>query len=82
MLSDSGRSFALDPDTGDLVRGRLERYRRERSATALERLPRVDAAADWGLSGQHTDDWKATRSVALGVSWPVFDGLRREARLP
>lgn len=62
-------------------RARLDRARRERSATALERLPRVDAAADWGLSGQHTDDWKSTRSVALGVSWPLFDGLRREARL-
>jgi outer membrane protein len=62
-------------------RARLDRARRERIATSLERLPRVDAAADWGLSGQHTDDWKATRSVALGVTWPLFDGLRREARL-
>ena len=62
-------------------RARLDRAMRERSATALERLPRVDAAADWGLSGRHTDDWKHTRSLALGLTWPLFDGLRREARL-
>lgn len=64
---------------GELAR--LDRARAERAATALERLPRVDAAADWGMSGQRTDDWQKTRSVALGVSWPLFDGLRREARL-
>lgn len=62
-------------------RARLDRARRERGATAAERLPRLDAAADWGLAGQHTDDWHRTRSVAVGLSWPLFDGLRREARL-
>ena len=60
---------------------RTDRARLERRATSLERLPRLDAAADWGLSGQHTSDWKDTRSVAVGLSWPVFDGTRREARL-
>ena len=60
---------------------RLRKAEVERNATALERLPRLDAAADWGLSGQHTRDWKDTHSVSLGVSLPVFDGLRREARI-
>ena len=60
---------------------RLRKVEMERNATALERLPRLDAAADWGLSGQHTSDWKDTHSVSLGVSLPVFDGLRREARI-
>lgn len=60
---------------------RLRRARLERTATSLERLPRLDAAADWGLSGQHTDDWKDTHSVSIGVSLAVFDGLRREARI-
>jgi outer membrane protein len=60
---------------------RLQRARLERMATSLERLPRLDAAADWGLSGQHRDDWRETHSVSIGVSLPVFDGLRRESRI-
>ncbi len=60
---------------------RVLRARTERSATNLERVPRLDVAADWGRNGQTTDDWKNTHSYAIGLSWPVFDGLRRESRL-
>lgn len=60
---------------------KLQRARLERRATSLERLPRLDAAADWGMSGQHTSDWQDTYSMAIGVSLPVFDGLRRESRV-
>jgi outer membrane protein len=67
----------------DLVgeRARVEKARAEKRATSLERLPRLDAAADWGLSGQHTSDWQDTRSYALGVTLPLLDGGRREARV-
>lgn len=60
---------------------RLRRAQLDRSATSLERLPRLDAAADWGRSGQHTSDWQETYSMALGLALPVFDGLRRESRI-
>ena len=60
---------------------RVARARSEKRATSLERLPRVDAAADWGRSGEHVNDWKNTRSYALGLTMPVLDGGRREARL-
>ena len=60
---------------------RLRRSRAEQSATSLERLPRLDAAADWGLSGQHVDDWQDTRSWSLGLTLPLVDGGRREARV-
>jgi outer membrane protein TolC len=60
---------------------RLDRARRDARATGLERLPRLDVAADWGLSGQTTDDWRNTRTLALGLAWPVFDGWRREGRI-
>ena len=60
---------------------RVQRARAEKAATSLERLPRVDAAADWGLSGQHTSDWQDTRTYALGVTMPLLDGGRREARV-
>src|SRR5205085_5206597 len=42
---------------------------------------RLDAAADYGASGLHIDDAIATRQVAVQLTWPVFDGARREARL-
>lgn len=60
---------------------RLRRARVERTATSMERLPRLDAAADWGYSGQHPNDWQETHSVSIGVSLPVLDGLRRESRI-
>lgn len=60
---------------------RLRRARLERTATSMERLPRLDAAADWGMSGQHSSDWQDTYSMAIGVSLPVFDGWRRESRI-
>jgi len=63
------------------VRARVDRARAEKRATSLERLPRVEAAADWGLSGQHTSDWQDTRSYSLGLTLPLLDGGRREARV-
>ncbi len=68
----------------DELRGeqaRLARARADRSATASERLPRVDASADWGRSGQHFGDAINTYTAVLAVTVPILDGLRREGRL-
>ncbi len=62
-------------------RARQGKARAERSAISAERLPRVDASADWGLSGMHAHDAVTTRTLAVGVSVPLFDGLRRESRI-
>jgi outer membrane protein TolC len=45
-----------------------------------ERLPRLDLAADYGLSGLNPVDAFPTYNLAVQVSVPVFDGFRREAR--
>jgi outer membrane protein TolC len=60
---------------------KLAKAKAEKAATQAERLPRVDAAADWGQSGQHWGDAIYTRQYALSLSVPVFDGGRREGRL-
>lgn len=50
------------------------------SAVRAERLPRLDLAADYGLSGLNPVDAFPTYNLAVQVSVPVFDGFRREAR--
>jgi outer membrane protein len=50
------------------------------SAVRAERLPRLDLAADYGLSGINPVDAFPTYNIAVQVSVPVFDGFRREAR--
>lgn len=50
------------------------------SAVRAERLPRLDLAADYGLSGINPVDAFPTYNLAVQVSVPVFDGFRREAR--
>ena len=52
-----------------------------RRAIQLERVPRMDVAADYGLSGEHATDAIATRQVSVAVTVPLFDGMRREARV-
>jgi outer membrane protein TolC len=52
----------------------------EVAAIGAERWPRLDASADYGASGVHGDDAIATRQVAIQLSLPMFDGLRREGR--
>ncbi len=93
LSSDLGASTApLDPASAlTLARERrpdlaAERARRAKAgadklAIAAERLPRVDAAADYGLSGEHGPDAIATRTFSVGLTLPLLDGLRREGRL-
>ena len=50
------------------------------AAVRAERLPRLDLAADYGLSGINVPDAFPTYNLAVQVSVPVFDGFRREAR--
>jgi len=61
-------------------RERLARARADRLAVNAERLPRLEAAADYGSSGRHFSDAIATRELSVSASVPLFDGLRREAR--
>jgi outer membrane protein TolC len=81
---DPRAAVALALERRDEVRGeqaRLARARADRSATAGERLPRVDVSADWGRSGEHFGSSINTYSAALAVTVPILDGFRREGRL-
>lgn len=62
-------------------RSRLEHARAERGAISAERIPRLDAAVDYGASGQHIDDAIGTGQVGFQLTWPLFDGAGREARI-
>jgi outer membrane protein TolC len=50
------------------------------AAVAAERLPRVELTADAGLNGP-ADHLLGTGQVGVQVVLPLFDGLRREARV-
>jgi outer membrane protein TolC len=50
------------------------------SAIRAERLPRLDLAADYGVTGLNVPDAFPTYNIGVQVSLPVFDGFRREAR--
>jgi len=62
-------------------RTKLTRARAERSAIAAEILPRLDAVADWGVSGTHWNEVFPTREYGASLTMPVLDGGRREARV-
>ena len=50
------------------------------SATKLERLPSVQAFADYGSIGSGFDNALPTRTYGVSVRVPIFDGGRRDAR--
>lgn len=62
-------------------RARESSARAEKSAISSERLPRIDAAGDWGRSGANAEHSVSTRSYGVELSMPFLDGFRREARL-
>jgi outer membrane protein len=62
-------------------RMKLLRARSEQAAIGAERLPHIEVAADYGLSGDHWPDALATREVSVAATVPIFDGLRRESRI-
>jgi outer membrane protein TolC len=60
---------------------RLARARAERGAISAERLPRLEASADVGASGLRAPDALQTHQFGVQLTWPLFDGLRREERI-
>jgi outer membrane protein len=73
-------ALAQRPDLAG-ERARVQKAQAEQRATSLSRLPSVQLAADYGLSGQHTSDWQSTYSYSLGMSLPLLNGGTREARV-
>ena len=72
-------ALARRPDlTAELARG--DAARTAKSAIAAERLPRLDVAADYGVSGLTPSTSVATRQLGVQLSIPIFDGFRREGR--
>ena len=72
-------ALARRPDlSAELARG--EAARTAKSAITSERLPRIDLAADYGLSGLTPRTSVSTRQIGVQVSIPILDGFRREGR--
>jgi outer membrane protein len=72
-------ALARRPDlTAELARG--DAARTAKSAINAERLPRLDVAADYGLSGLTPSTSIGTRQIGVQVSIPILDGFRREGR--
>jgi len=72
-------ALARRPDlTAELARG--DAARTAKSAINAERLPRLDVAADYGVSGLTPSTSVATRQIGVQVSIPILDGFRREGR--
>jgi outer membrane protein TolC len=55
--------------------------RSSRSAIQLERLPRVEVAADYGWSGEQAPVAIPTHQVGVALTVPFLDGFRRESRV-
>jgi len=72
-------ALARRPDlTAELARG--DAARTAQSAISAERLPRLDVAADYGVSGLTPSTSVGTRQIGVQVSIPILDGFRREGR--
>jgi outer membrane protein TolC len=72
-------ALAGRPDLrAELARG--DAARTAKSAIAAERLPRLDLAADYGLSGLTPSLSVSTRQIGVQVTIPILDGFRREGR--
>src|SRR5260370_23845608 len=73
-------ALANRPDLrAELARGAAAR--RTSTAIRAERLPQLDLEADYGANALTVPSAIATRPAAVKVTVPIFDGLRREARL-
>lgn len=67
------------PDlAAELARGGAART--TRGAITAERLPHLDLAADYGLSGLTWGSSVGTRQIGVQVTIPILDGFRREGR--
>lgn len=73
-------ALAARPDlAAEVARGQAART--SASAISAERLPRLDLAADYGLTGNTAPKSIATHTIGVQVTWPILDGFRREGRL-
>lgn len=52
----------------------------QRRAIGMERLPRLDLEGAWGPNGKTTGTTLNTRDLAVAVTIPLLDGLKRDAR--
>ena len=80
---DSGAALALALDRRPDLAAERDRGRSaevQRKAIAMERMPRLDFSADWGPNGKTPGSTLNTRDIAVGVTVPLLDGLRRDAR--
>jgi len=78
---DSAVAFALDHRPEVLAeQRRTEAVRLSRRAVGQENLPSAGLAGQVQESGQQTDALSGTWVVQVGVSIPIFDGLRRQKR--
>ena len=74
------QAVAVRPDlTAEIARGTAART--AASAISAERMPRLDLAADYGLTGNTAPKSIATRQIGVQITWPILDGFRREGRL-
>jgi len=72
-------AMARRPDlAAEIARGDVART--AKSAITAERLPRVDVAGDYGVSGLTPSTSVGTRQIGVQVSIPILDGFRREGR--
>jgi outer membrane protein TolC len=67
----------------DLAAEQARRGAADRAAAAVvaERLPRLELALDYGVNGPTATELIGTGQVGIQLTLPLFDGLRREARL-
>jgi len=71
---------ATRPDlVAELAHG--ETARRTSTAFSNERLPRLDLTGDIGMNGPTVPNSLGTGQIAVQVTIPILDGLRREARI-
>jgi len=72
-------ALARRPDlVAEVARGDVART--VQSAITAERLPRIDVAGDYGVSGLTPSTSVGTRQLGVQVSIPILDGFRREGR--
>jgi len=72
-------ALAGRPDlAAEIARGDVART--VKSAISAERLPRIDVAGDYGVSGLTPSTSVGTRQLGVQVSIPILDGFRREGR--
>jgi outer membrane protein TolC len=76
----TARALRSRPDLRAAARQR-DAAEQETAAIRAERLPSLGVVADQGVTGKSTSRLLSTYAVGVQLSVPVFDGLRREARI-